>query len=131
MAESVAQSPASPSQPGQPKPYQLAHEPDGTSYTVRENLVDILRRELLGPAGGPEEVLPISPRQLYLVGHIAPVKLQDDRLDRRGPTMVRRWPTSGRMRRSATCPGFPPVRLRTRRSTPTMTRPRTRPRSGG
>ncbi|MBN1170905.1 MAG: DISARM system helicase DrmA [Micromonosporaceae bacterium] len=84
MSEPVAQSPANPSQPGQPKAYQLAHESDGTSYTVRENLVDILRRELLGPAGGPEEVLPMSPRQLYLVGHIAPVKLQDDRLDLAG-----------------------------------------------
>lgn len=49
--------------------------------TVRENLVDILQRELLGPAGGPEEVLPVSPRQMYLVGHIAPVKLTEDRID--------------------------------------------------
>ena len=54
--------------------YQLAHVPDGTSYTVRENLVDILERELLGPTGGPEELLPVSPRQVYLVGHIAPTK---------------------------------------------------------
>jgi hypothetical protein len=61
--------------------YRLKHEPEGSSYTVRENLVDILERELLGPAGGPEELLPISPRQLYLVGHIAPVKLAEDRLD--------------------------------------------------
>ena len=38
-------------------PYVLAHEPDGRSWTVRENLVDILERELLGPAHGPDEVL--------------------------------------------------------------------------
>ena len=55
--------------------YQLTYEPDGTSYTVRENLVDILERELLGPIHGPEEVLPFSPRSQYLVGVIAPVKL--------------------------------------------------------
>jgi len=61
--------------------YQLAYVPDGTSYTVRENLVDILERELLGPAGGAEELLPVSPRQLYLVGHIAPVKLTEERTD--------------------------------------------------
>ncbi|BBZ40277.1 DISARM system helicase DrmA [Mycobacterium conspicuum] len=55
--------------------YQLTYEPDGTSFTVRENLVDILKRELLGPIHGPHEVLPFSPRSQYLVGHIAPVKL--------------------------------------------------------
>ncbi|MCK9876757.1 DISARM system helicase DrmA [Frankia sp. Ag45/Mut15] len=61
--------------------YRLAHQPDGSSVTVRENLVDILERELLGPAGGPEELLSISPRQMYLVGHIAPVKLAENRID--------------------------------------------------
>jgi hypothetical protein len=55
--------------------YVLSHEADGTSFTVRENLADILERELLGPINGPEEVLPFSPRQRYLVGLIAPVKL--------------------------------------------------------
>ena len=55
--------------------YVLSHEADGTSFTVRENLVDILERELLGPINGPEEMLPFSPRQQYLVGLIAPVKL--------------------------------------------------------
>lgn len=64
-----------------PVEYLLSHEPDGSSVTVRDNFVDILTRELLGPAGGPEEVLPISPRQLYLVGHIAPVRLAEDRID--------------------------------------------------
>ena len=55
--------------------YRLDHEPDGTSYVVRENLVDILQRELLGPIDGPQEILPFSPRSQYLVGMIAPVKL--------------------------------------------------------
>ena len=55
--------------------YQLTYEPDGSSYTVRENLVDILEREFLGPIHGPNEVLPFSPRSQYLVGLIAPVKL--------------------------------------------------------
>ena len=55
--------------------YQLNYEPDGTSFTVRENLVDILERELLGPIHGPEEVLPFSPRSQYLIGQIAPVRL--------------------------------------------------------
>ena len=55
--------------------YELHHELDGSSFAVRENLVDILERELLGPIGGPEELLDFSPRSQYLVGHIAPVKL--------------------------------------------------------
>ena len=41
--------------------YVLSHEADGTSFTVRENLADILERELLGPINGPEEVLPFRP----------------------------------------------------------------------
>jgi hypothetical protein len=61
--------------------FPLAHELDGTSYAVRENLVDILERELLGPRDGPEELLAVSPRQLYLVGYIAPEKLAEDRAD--------------------------------------------------
>ena len=54
--------------------YELTFEPDGSSFTVRENLVDILERELLGPIHGPDEVLPFSPRSQYLVGYIAPVR---------------------------------------------------------
>ncbi len=53
----------------------LNHPTDGTSFTVRENLVDILERELPGPINGDDELLPFSPRQQYLVGLIAPVKL--------------------------------------------------------
>ncbi|PZS32122.1 MAG: helicase [Pseudonocardiales bacterium] len=55
--------------------YRLAHEPDGRSWTARENLVDILERELLGPANGPEEVLDGVPDTAYLIGRIAPVRL--------------------------------------------------------
>lgn len=55
--------------------YELNYDLDGSSYAVRENLVDILQRELLGPIHGPAEMLPFSPRSQYLVGHIAPVKL--------------------------------------------------------
>jgi hypothetical protein len=58
--------------------YQLQYEPDGSSFTVRENLVDILEQELLGPIHGPEELLPFSPRSQYLVGYIAPVKLTSE-----------------------------------------------------
>ncbi len=58
--------------------YDLRFELDGSSFAVRENLVDILERELLGPIHGSEEVLPISPRSQYLVGHVAPVKLTSD-----------------------------------------------------
>jgi len=55
--------------------YALTVEPDGTSWTARENLADILGRELLGPADGPEEVLEAPPDTRYLLGRIAPAKL--------------------------------------------------------
>src|SRR6187402_376631 len=71
--------------------YELNFELDGSSFAVRENLADIVRRELLGPIHGPEEVLPFSPKSQYLVGLIAPVKLSgstkasaDDAPDDRG-----------------------------------------------
>lgn len=35
------------------EPYRLVREPDGRSWTARENLIDALRREILGPADGP------------------------------------------------------------------------------
>lgn len=59
----------------------LALEPDGRSWTARENLVDVVERELLGPLGGPEEVLATSPDAAYLVGRIAPYRLTDDHGD--------------------------------------------------
>ena len=60
---------------GSSKDYALEFDLDGGSLAVRDNLVDILDRELLGPIHGPDEVLPFSPRSQYLVGQIAPVKL--------------------------------------------------------
>jgi len=63
----------------EPNPYPLRHEPDGRSWTVREDLVDILERELLGPLDGPEEILESAPDAVYLVGRIAPVRLLPDR----------------------------------------------------
>lgn len=89
--------------------YELNFPTDGASFGVRENLVDILDRELLGPIHGEEELLSLSPKQMYLVGLIAPVKLmstdgsgldQDDaddlaevRLDEDGVTEGRGVPT--------------------------------------
>ncbi|MCC4249344.1 MULTISPECIES: DISARM system helicase DrmA [Microbacterium] len=89
--------------------YVLDFPTDGSSFGVRENLVDILERELLGPIHGEEELLPFSPKQMYLVGLVAPVKLtgigssvldQDDaddlaevRLDESGVTEGRGVPT--------------------------------------
>ena len=73
-----------PRTPVEPPSYRLEHEPDGRSWTVRENLADILERELLGPANGPEEVIDGSPDSVYLIGRIAPVKLtagKDDPTD--------------------------------------------------
>lgn len=61
--------------PGPEDTYELHHELDGSSFVVRESLVDILERELLGPINGPDELLSFSPRSQYLVGLIAPVKL--------------------------------------------------------
>ena len=64
-----------------PAAYRLVREPDDRSWTVRENVVDILERELLGPANGPTEVLDGVPDSAYLIGRIAPVRLtagQDD-----------------------------------------------------
>ncbi|MDN5747764.1 MAG: helicase, partial [Pseudonocardia sp.] len=62
-------------------PFTLTHEPDGRSWTARENLADILERELLGPANGPDELLNGSPDAAYLVGRIAPARLTAGRED--------------------------------------------------
>jgi len=61
--------------------YGLDFALDGTSFTIRQNLLDILRRELLGPINGPEEQLLFNPRSQYLIGHIAPVKLTGASID--------------------------------------------------
>ncbi|MGW3850418.1 DISARM system helicase DrmA [Streptomyces fagopyri] len=71
------QPPAAP----QASPYRLALDPDDRSWTARENLVDILERELLGPANGPDEILEGVPDSAYLIGRIAPVRLTASRDD--------------------------------------------------
>ena len=58
-------------------PYELAWEPDGLSWTARRNLVDILQRELVGPSGGDEELLPESPVTKYMLGKLAPQPLAE------------------------------------------------------
>jgi Helicase conserved C-terminal domain len=57
------------------EPYILKYEPNGHSWTVREDMTDILERELLGPLNGPDEVLDGSPDAVYLIGRVAPVRL--------------------------------------------------------
>lgn len=59
------------------EPYYLVAEPDGMSWTARENLTEILRRELLGPIYGDEEVLPVDPSTAYPLGRIAPKDPED------------------------------------------------------
>ena len=61
--------------PVEPPLFRLEYEPDGSSWTTRENLADILERELLGPMNGPEEVIDGAPDAAYLIGRIAPFKL--------------------------------------------------------
>lgn len=70
-----------PAAAAQAPPYRLARDPDDRSWTVRENLVDILERELLGPANGPDEILEGVPDSAYLIGRIAPVRLTAGRDD--------------------------------------------------
>lgn len=92
---------AMPAEPGYPLNFPL----DGTSFSVRENLADILERELLGPIYGENELLAVSPKQLYLVGLVAPVKLigtksskldQDDADDLAGIRLDEDGATEGR-----------------------------------
>ncbi|MDR2973586.1 MAG: helicase, partial [Propionibacteriaceae bacterium] len=59
-----------------PEAYELVRELDGTSWSARENLVDVLARELLGPDGGDHELLDVPPDARYLLGRIAPTKLR-------------------------------------------------------
>ncbi|WP_306359204.1 DISARM system helicase DrmA [Nocardia sp. CC227C] len=55
----------------------MTHAPNGRSWPARENLVEILERELLGPLGGPNEVLRTTPDQAYLIGRIAPERITE------------------------------------------------------
>ena len=64
-----------PRTPVEPPQYRLIHEPDGSSWTARENMADVLERELLGPMNGATEVIDGAPDAAYLIGRIAPFKL--------------------------------------------------------
>ena len=63
--------------------YVFGQEFDSDSAAVRSGLVEILERELIGPAelteddGGGEEVLITPPDRRYLLGRIAPTRLTD------------------------------------------------------
>ena len=55
--------------------YVFDQELDATSAYARAGLVEVLERELIGPAEGEDEVLSSSPDQRYLLGRIAPTRL--------------------------------------------------------
>ena len=76
-----------------PTAYDLTFDADGTSWTARENLTDVLRRELLGPADGDTEVLEMPPDTRYLLGRIAPFRLAPttDAPASVGSTFLRLW----------------------------------------
>ena len=57
--------------------YVFEEEPSPTSVSARAGLLEVLRRELLGPAEGDSEVLTTQPSQRYLLGRIAPTRLQN------------------------------------------------------
>ena len=56
--------------------YAFDEEPGLTSTSARAGLLEILRRELLGPAEGDREVISSPPSQRYLLGRIAPTRLR-------------------------------------------------------
>lgn len=60
------------------KEYRLDMPLDGKSYAVRENLQNILERELLGPSDGEDELMEISPKTKYILGRIAPTRIRPD-----------------------------------------------------
>ena len=57
--------------------YAFEEEPSSSSVSARAGLLEVLRRELLGPAEGDTEVLTTQPSQRYLLGRIAPTRLQN------------------------------------------------------
>lgn len=64
------------SQSAPPLPYELMVDPEGSSWTARENLTEIVRRELLGPLYGDHEVLSVAPDTAYALGRIGPRRLR-------------------------------------------------------
>ena len=82
MTSKTAPSAATPSA----GPSAGTHAHDGTAYvfeqelghssaSARAGLVEVLRRELIGPAEGDTEVLTTQPDDRYLLGRIAPTRL--------------------------------------------------------
>ena len=71
---------ARPGSTGSRRPDDPVYEPvapyGSGSWAARENLTDILRRQLLGPVGGEDELLPVAPDTRYLIGRIAPTRLE-------------------------------------------------------
>ena len=68
------------------KPSVAGHSHDGTTYvfdedlgdtsaSARAGLVEVLKRELIGPAEGDTEILTTPPDDRYLLGRIAPTRL--------------------------------------------------------
>ena len=55
----------------------MASEPVATSVQVREELIDLIARDLLGPWDGPDETIVGTPRARYLAGALAPISLLD------------------------------------------------------
>ncbi|MGJ8720438.1 MAG: DISARM system helicase DrmA [Salinibacterium amurskyense] len=49
-----------------------------TSAEVRDQLIELLQRDLVGPWGGSDETVNGTPRGRYLVGALAPVAIDDD-----------------------------------------------------
>ena len=81
MSESTPRVPTAPgaagAAPHDGTAYAFDEEPSSTSVSARAGLLEILRRELLGPAEGDTEVLTTQPNQRYLLGCIAPTRLQN------------------------------------------------------
>ena len=61
--------------------YELEYPLDGESYSVRENLQNMLERELLGPSEGEDELMDVSPKTKYILGRIAPTRIRPDKTD--------------------------------------------------
>ena len=82
MTSKTAPSAATPST----DPSAAGHSHDGTTYVFDEDLgstsasaragiVEVLRRDLIGPAAGATEILTTPPDDRYLLGRIAPTRL--------------------------------------------------------
>lgn len=55
----------------------MTKESPTSSEQVREKLVDLISRDLVGPWDGPEEMIVGTPRARYLAGALAPISLLD------------------------------------------------------